>query len=114
MTIRDELNQQIRPAKKLFLSGITCFFAGIAVSMASQPPRGGPPPVTLAIVFVGWFLAAIGMAKMWNALKCPSCKERLWFLHSSMGSSIWSLTIPATFRFCPFCGTSVDSPAPGA
>ena len=102
MTIREYLRRQKRRSSTVVGLGAVIFIGG-AIAGAS-----GSRLVALAIV--AFIVCALGGIFLGFCVRCPQCRGRIGQILGQVGSPF---TIPASLRFCPFCGIGLDSPYPG-
>src|SRR5438309_3070429 len=101
MTIRDYLRREKRRYAAVVNLGVLIFIGG-AIAGASGSGL-------LALALVAFTVCGLGGLFLWSCVRCPDCRGRLGPVLRSVGSPI---TIPASLRFCPFCGVGFDSPYP--
>ena len=97
MSIREKLNAQRWKAQLITLAGFALFgFGGVVASTHKQL---WPLPLLGFLAFFG------GSLYQGLGLRCPRCREALGYVIVSSGKFF---SVPEKFRFCPYCGTSLD------
>ena len=61
----------------------------------------------ISISVLGFLTFAGGLLYQLCAIRCPRCAGRIGFALNGFGNLF---AVPPHFRFCPFCGISLDSP----
>ena len=61
----------------------------------------------IALSIVGFLAFAGGLLYQLFGIRCPHCAGRIGFALNSFGNLF---SVPSHFRFCPFCGISLDTP----
>jgi hypothetical protein len=98
VTIRDDINRRKRKAQILALLGFALLMFGALLASTQR---------------MFWLVAAIGFAMFLGGtlyqsfgIRCPRCACRI-DLYTGQSPTVFS--IPAAYRFCPFCGISLDT-----
>ena len=100
MTIREELNRQVRWVYPMLFLGMILFLAGgllTAYHVIAWPWPGIPA----AVIFFGMFFF------MNFAIKCPRCRKLLFGTTWVVGGKLFS--VGKRMKFCPRCGVDFDS-----
>jgi hypothetical protein len=98
VTIREKLAGQRSKAQLIALSGLALLALG---GWAASTHHGlWPLPVVGFVLFFG------GTLYQGFGIRCPRCREAIG--HVIMSSS-GLFSVSAKFRFCPYCGTSLDT-----
>jgi hypothetical protein len=98
VTLREDLNRRVRKAQIITLCGFLAFMLGIFVAQAY--PSLWPLTVLAFAVFFG------GTLYRMFGVRCPHCSRQIGMAIAQSGGGF---SVPRDFRFCPFCGTSLDT-----
>jgi endogenous inhibitor of DNA gyrase (YacG/DUF329 family) len=100
MTIRFVINKKRRTLSILIYIGFALFFAG-TLSAEYLNLKG-----LLIAGLIGFAIAGIGIIYALFGISCPKCGNSWRYLATSSGNPF---SISKKIRFCPYCGTDVDS-----
>jgi len=98
MTIREVINRRLRKLQTLSLACFLVFFGSIFVAQAQN--RLWPITIVAFALFFGTTLYRF------YGLRCPRCRGTIGMSITQSGAGF---SVPQKFRFCPFCGVSLDA-----
>jgi len=73
---------------------------GIGAVAASAHPN------LVGLSILGFLTFAGGLVYQLYGIRCPRCHGRIGFALNGFGNLF---AVPSHFRFCPFCGVSLDA-----
>ena len=98
MSLRDAINRRRRKSGMIMMAGFALFaLGGIASSTNSS---------FIALSLVGFFMFGGGIVYQFYGIRCPRCGGKIGFALNGFGNPFG---VPSQFRFCPFCGVSLDA-----
>lgn len=110
MTVRDQISTQISRVGRLFLGGILLIGLLIPIEVLSEKLFGVGAvisAVSFATALALLVAAFIILASSGRLIRCPCCGGNWFFaLH---GPYVRFFSLHPRYRFCPYCGVSLDS-----
>lgn len=113
MTVRDQISRQIRRVGRLFSGGILLIGLLIPIGVLSEKLFGrGAVACVIGFAAALALLVAVFLMLGYSGrlVKCPCCDGNWSFaLH---GPYVRFFSLHSRYRFCPYCGTFLDSECP--
>lgn len=100
MTIREQLNRQVRWVYPLLFLAMGVFFLGGMLAAAQVIQWPWHMLIGSAIFFPVFIFMTFG-------IKCPSCRKMLFGCTWAVGGKIFS--VGKRMQFCPRCGVDLDT-----
>lgn len=109
MTIRNEINTSLSRSKTAFIVGTLIFIVSMSVVVTAKAKA-----YVLSLTAVGFATCLIGIIYYMRRLAvCPECNNCIYMLTISPNGNWLCLGLHASYKHCPFCGTSLDAESRG-
>ena len=100
VTIREDINRRRRSGAIVSYIGFAVAAVGSAVASSNN---GG---WYVLVPLLGFAAFAGGSLYLWYGIRCGHCSGPIGL---ALGMSKTPFSVPANFRYCPYCGTDLDT-----